>query len=386
MTSVGLVQEPERQRRRVGLPLKRLHELAEYGQAGLGEFHTQSYLPGLAVGSVEEFLGLVRAATPELAAALRVDQNRLVELYNSALVNLQPSKTSPETIEEVLGRTYALGAELTAPPGLQAFGAAGFMWAGPPPGEPLPPPAEEAARAGLVSLIDDSMPPVRDQLQRGTCVAFSAVAALEYTRARTAAGPPEDLSEQYLYWLTKAADGAPSQEGTWLQFAFPLCEQKGVCREALWPYNGTVLPGNLTQGPPPDGEASAADALLHTARARRILRYREPAVIEAEIREGRPVAIAIPVFKTWYDNPATRTFGNIVLPLETDRFALNGHAMLLVGFEREEGEDAAPGGGYFVVRNSWGERWASESQFGAGYGTIPYAYVERFNVDAWAFA
>jgi hypothetical protein len=39
-----------------------------------------------------------------------------------------------------------------------------------------------------------------------------------------------------------------------------------------------------------------------------------------------------------------------------------------------------PGGGYFLVRNSWSTSWAYDSPYGAGNGTIPYQYIED---DAW---
>ena len=36
----------------------------------------------------------------------------------------------------------------------------------------------------------------------------------------------------------------------------------------------------------------------------------------------------------------------------------------------------APGGGYFLVRNSW-QPWAWEGTWAPGYGYIPYAYVSK---------
>jgi len=51
-----------------------------------------------------------------------------------------------------------------------------------------------------------------------------------------------------------------------------------------------------------------------------------------------------------------------------------GHAMLIVGYE----DDASiPGGGAFIVRNSWGGEWGD-----GGYGRLPYAYVELFATSA----
>lgn len=53
-----------------------------------------------------------------------------------------------------------------------------------------------------------------------------------------------------------------------------------------------------------------------------------------------------------------------------DQRYAGGHAMLLVGYEDD---DALPGGGAFIVRNSWGEDWGED-----GYARMPYAYVELF--------
>ena len=51
-----------------------------------------------------------------------------------------------------------------------------------------------------------------------------------------------------------------------------------------------------------------------------------------------------------------------------------GHAMLLVGYEDD---GSMPGGGAFIVRNSWGGNWGED-----GYGKIPYAYIELFAMSA----
>lgn len=50
--------------------------------------------------------------------------------------------------------------------------------------------------------------------------------------------------------------------------------------------------------------------------------------------------------------------------------AAGGHAMLLVGYEDD---DSVLGGGYFIVRNSWGNGWGDD-----GYLKMPYAYAELF--------
>lgn len=57
-----------------------------------------------------------------------------------------------------------------------------------------------------------------------------------------------------------------------------------------------------------------------------------------------------------------------------DSHSSGGHAMLLVGYVDD---DSVVGGGYFIVRNSWGEEWGEN-----GYGKLPYAYVELFATSA----
>ena len=50
------------------------------------------------------------------------------------------------------------------------------------------------------------------------------------------------------------------------------------------------------------------------------------------------------------------------------------HGLLLVGYVDEA---AYAGGGYFIVRNSYGEDWGE-----GGYGKMPYAYLECFALEA----
>jgi C1A family cysteine protease len=56
--------------------------------------------------------------------------------------------------------------------------------------------------------------------------------------------------------------------------------------------------------------------------------------------------------------------------------------MALVGYQDDTN---APGGGYFLLRNSWGTDWANQSYYGAGYGVIPYAYIQKYCWEAFAF-
>ena len=137
-------------------------------------------------------------------------------------------------------------------------------------------------------------------------------------------------------------------------------------------------PGNDGQGPPP--HAATADAREHRVPIAQQLAARALDEIQAAISAFRPVAIGIPVYDSWFASPVVRKYGNFTVPLPGEDPQPIGHAVALVG---HADDPQFAGGGYFVVRNSWGANWATESELGPGYGTIPYRYVEQFNWDAW---
>jgi len=359
-------------------PIEKIQDLPEYAAAGLRETDTSRYLPSLSITTVEEFLGLIRGAPRELAEDLGTSEDQLIDLYNAAIASQLPAM-SAETMDDLLAEKYSFGLPLEAPPELAdaALAVTPDIEMDIPSSESLDAHAELQEESA--SLIDEHMPPIRNQGKRGTCVAFSTCAVMEYAASR-AGKPDQHLSVQYLYWLVKGRDGYP-KDGTWLTHSFPVAKELGTCKESLWPYEPDFIAGDLTHGDPPDEELCKVDAATNAfARAIRIRDYRDPRAIKEQLAQGRPVAIAIPVFKSWYDDAATRLSGNIHLPLKSDRYALSGHALVLVGYGEDELE---PGGGYFIVRNSWGEGWARDSPFGSGYGYISYGYIQRFNADAW---
>ncbi len=235
-------------------------------------------------------------------------------------------------------------------------------------GPPIPPATSE------VSLIDTFMPPVRNQENRGTCVAFTSVACLEYYRGRFCNQAGLNLSEQYLFWNMVTATHQRN-----LVSGFPLLNSSGTCREQSWPYYGNEIPPEDDQGPAPDGGRLEAPAYA----CRTIRQLPDPRSVEdiqQELSANRIVGIGIPVYVSWFYNPVVRQYGNINAPIPGEVPMPIGHAVALVGYADDP--DFA-GGGYFIVRNSWGATWATMGVYGAGYGTIPYRYIRDFNWDAW---
>jgi hypothetical protein len=253
-------------------------------------------------------------------------------------------------------QAFALGT-----PGSRAVPmGAGFDMAAPPAGTPT------------VSLIDQWMEPIRDQADRGTCTAFSGIACLEYHQHRFGGHHNTDLSEQFAYWNMVEKTGDHN-----LVAMFDCLLLDGSCRERIWPYYGTEIPDNDSQDPPPPDAVDLAQA--YRPRVVRQLPPRSVDIVKQTLAASIVVAIGIPVYASWYESDVVRKYGNITVPFGGEVAERVGHAVALVGYE-DNAQYA--GGGYFIVRNSWGDNWGTHSVFGPGYGTIPYRYIEKFNWDA----
>jgi C1A family cysteine protease len=230
--------------------------------------------------------------------------------------------------------------------------------------------------------LEPEMPAVRDQAYRGTCVAHAAVADFEHYLISNGDAERDtiDLSEQFLYWNCKKNDGEPSQEGTMLSVAMPLLVTDGCCLETTWPYNPKPIQGNEGQAPPPVN--AAQDAAGRKAPGARSITPQAIPEIKDELAAGRCVAISVVVYDYCWTTPEIRNSGNITMPFPDD-ISNEGHAICLVGYEDLEGEPEL-GGGRFILRNSWDSYWGVNCEFGTGYGTMPYAYLTTYGMEAYS--
>jgi hypothetical protein len=227
---------------------------------------------------------------------------------------------------------------------------------------------EAETLSGSVNLIP-YMPPIRNQGGRPTCVAFALTALNEYVLIRSR--DPRDLSEQHLYYETKLIDGAPKACGTWQARAVTALRDRGQCLESIWPYDPTG-PCDDQGILPPTARSNGEEYRLGTVA----VAARNVAAYQAHLGSRRPVTISIPVYDSWYRSNEVRRSGRITMRIGNES-ANGGHALVVVGYQNSAN---SPGGGHFIVRNSWGLTWANESPYGAGYGTLPYQYITN---DAW---
>jgi hypothetical protein len=198
------------------------------------------------------------------------------------------------------------------------------------------------------------MAPVRDQGQRSTCLAFAVTAAHE--SGRGAGSPPEDLSEEALYWGCKRTDGNWTPVTTFGSASTAL-GRWGQPLEVDWPYHPTRTDGVAYSSPGRPGVSGWFRSGL-----------RKISVALADVRThldaGTPVLLGLTLFDTFYRPDAA---GHIADP-PSGANARGRHAVLAVGHQTDE----------LLIRNSWGTTWAL-----GGYAWIGDGYVGAHAGDAW---
>ena len=218
--------------------------------------------------------------------------------------------------------------------------------------------ASGAARAAGFDWRDvgglDFTTPVRDQGSAGTCWAFAALGAmeakLEITRNDPGLNP--DLSEQFLAWFSPAGN---------MQFGFEYLaleylQETGTVAEEEFPYTGEPFAPENMWNPEPGWED----------RMFKISSYQNYLTPDTE-----------------YLKLCLETYGPLVAAMNTDNwytpvgsapdYPVSGssHAVTVIGYQDD---DLVPGGGYWIVKNSWGTDWGD-----AGYGYIRYGILESHN-------
>lgn len=205
-------------------------------------------------------------------------------------------------------------------------------------------------------------PPVFDQGELNSCSANAIAAAIWFDEIKRGRSRPPAPSRLFIYYNERASEGlTASNASVSLRDGYKSVVKRGVCPEALWPYQ----PDRLARRPPPRCYRAALRCRLTSYHRIR----RELGPLKACLAEGYPFALGISVYKSFSSARVART-GLVPLPRRSERH-LGGHAMLVVGYD-----DATR---TFIVRNSWGPRWGKR-----GYCALPYEYVMHPSL-AWDF-
>ena len=215
---------------------------------------------------------------------------------------------------------------------------------------------------------------VRQQGNRGACQVFAMVGVIEYHLARR--GKPADLSEQFIIWAANEANGLNRTEGFNPDLLIAGLKQHGICTESLMPY----IPRNEDIGKP--SVQALEDAKSRTSCKVISIKHWSSAIgfsdkdiksITKLLDKGAPVTATFCWPFGLYDEQIVDA-RRFIINTHIDGKSKDGHGVILVGYGLD---DKVAGRGYFILRNSWGPKFADK-----GYAWITFEYAKKYGIDA----
>lgn len=230
---------------------------------------------------------------------------------------------------------------------------------------------EKELEDSLPTKIDHShlMSSVKDQGNLGSCVAFATASMKEWQeqdehnkevkagKNDLREGEEYDLSEAWIYWMSKKIDPWPNEEGTSIRYAMQVLQKIGAPCEQGWPY----VDDPEKRGKPEHWAHLIARWFVIST----YYRVTTLSEIKAALLQG-PLVAGIGVYEEIFD---VKEDGKIPDPKDPN-YCYGGHAVCLCGFNDEDKT--------IKFKNSWGKSWGEN-----GYGFISYYYARRYLWDAW---
>lgn len=203
--------------------------------------------------------------------------------------------------------------------------------------------------------------PIEDQEQTNSCTANAVVGALEYHQRRSGL-PLTDLSRLFTYYNARQLANTEEVDcGSQIHHAMASVLAHGVCDERIWPF----MPHLCTVRP---SAQAYADATRHQA-----IQYGRAPLGDATmsaVAAGIPVVFGTRIPSAFYQ--IAQQTGAMPMPGPIRQASAGGHAMLIVGYDRNEQ--------IWIVRNSYGVSFGER-----GYMRIPFKTLSAYSmpVDFW---
>lgn len=270
--------------------------------------------------------------------------------------------------------------------------------------------------------LKDVMGKTLNQGRRGTCSIFATTGLMEHLYVKEGTYPNIDFSEQYLQWSAKVqVGGHPTSGGSSAKVNLDAITRFGIVLEEDLPYNPNAwgeaegcgdidsLPNAektrcYTQGDPSDEVMAKKKWKLDRSSYQS---SRTESIKSFMYQSGTGVLAGGDFFyQTWSHggsnlgiNADHKKKGIVNYPSDADKaHSLEnpaGHAFMLLGWDDdysaarldEDGEpmvddngDIIYEQGFFIFRNSWGDKgtWGSENPYGKGYGFVSYQFIEEY--------
>lgn len=222
----------------------------------------------------------------------------------------------------------------------------------------------------LPPMVDLSahLPPVGNQGAQGSCVGWvlgyyykTFQESVEHGWDVTA--PEHQFSPAFIYNQRRTSD-CSRDAGMSFWGGLSILKEKGAASLAAFPYD---VRDTCTQPSP----AVLQEAWRYRVESYAALYEREGTadigMLKALLAEGKPFAIAVPVYPSFYRITASNP---VLHRPSADETLYGGHAMFVVGY------DDAIGG--FKAVNSWGPGWGRD-----GYCYLSYDFVRYETWEAW---
>lgn len=196
-----------------------------------------------------------------------------------------------------------------------------------------------------VDLRNDRVFPVKNQKDRGTCVAHAVNEVAQQHEALDTTKLKEFLSPAFIYSLRANQDDPQIEyrEGMMLEDAMEIIVNYGVCRETTVPYDSKIETKN--QIPPKAFEEAKNHKMRSPAKV-----WTLEGLLKAICENNAGAIIAFEVYNF------TREFWKRQSSSED---VIGRHCVAIVGYEITEIVDGIPEG-YFIIKNSWGTEWGDQ--------------------------
>jgi len=202
---------------------------------------------------------------------------------------------------------------------------------------------------------------IEDQGNLGSCTGNAIAGAIELLHKRQ--NRTLDISRLFIYYYERLFIGKVNYDsGAYIRDGIKACYTYGAPTENLWPYNISKF------------RTVPSKAALTDAAKRKVTSYQRATdfnqVIDA-ITSGYPVTIGFSVYSS-FDSPTVARTGIMPYPDTSKERLLGGHAVLLVGYNKNNNT--------FIARNSWGINWGDR-----GYFYMPFQVIQNTSMssDFW---
>ena len=202
--------------------------------------------------------------------------------------------------------------------------------------------------------ISQYLPPIGDQGNYGTCVAWALGYNLktmieaqdQNLSTQDLTDPGKQFSPKDLFLSIPSADRSPNCGGTYLYSAFDVMQNRGIAKMSTAPYTDIR---DCTQGTQSSWDNEAGGFKIENYRSVDL----DVTAIKTQIANDRPVGFGARLgdnFMTWDSDQVLN--GHTTF----DRVGQHaGHCMTIIGYDDNKGPNGA-----FRVVNSWSESWGNQ--------------------------